>query len=206
MLPYPLRTVVFVDGQNLYHGAKDAWAPIPREPGSRYGWPSYDVEKLAAAMCSRMSGRTLVAVRFYTGVPTPEQSALWHGFWSNKLRFLRNRGIYVYRGRVNPGGQEKGGDVSIAVDLIKLTYDQAYDVATIVSQDWDLGPAVRLAKMIAASQGRQVSLESAFCYEPTRRMSPRGIPGTTWVHIDKTMYDACYDPRDYRPPLPAPPG
>jgi uncharacterized LabA/DUF88 family protein len=57
--------------------------------------------------------------------------------------------VYVYRGRVNPGGQEKGVHVSLAVDLIQLTYEGAYDVAIIVSQDWDFGFAVRLARSIA---------------------------------------------------------
>jgi hypothetical protein len=123
----------------------------------------------------------------------------WHGFWSNKLRYLRSRGIATCRGRVNPGGQEKGVDVSLAIDLISLTYEQRYDVAIIISQDWDFGPAIRLAKRIAKDQGRQLSFESAFPYEPGRG-NPRGVPGTTWVHIDRALHDACHDPTDYRAP------
>jgi hypothetical protein len=107
-----MRVIAFVDGQNLYHLAKHAWAPTPPVSGSPYGWPSYDVEKLAAALVARTPGRTLAQVRFYTGVPNPlnsPQDKFWHGFWSNKLRYLGSRGVYIYRGRVNPGGQEKGG-------------------------------------------------------------------------------------------------
>jgi uncharacterized LabA/DUF88 family protein len=130
-----MRTIVFFDGQNLFHLAKDAWAPRPLVPGSPYGWPSYDVEKLAAALVAKVPGRTLDHIRFYTGVASPAQSMFWHGFWSNKLRYLRSRGISTYRGRVNPGGQEKGVDVSLAIDLISLTYEQRYDVAIIISQD-----------------------------------------------------------------------
>ena len=126
-------------------------------------------------------------------------SAFWHGFWSNKLRYLRSRpGVYVYRGRVNPGGQEKGVDVSLAVDLIELTYDQRYEAAIIVSQDWDFGSAIRLAKQIAQNQGRQLVFESAFPYR-AGPISPRGVPGTVWFHIDKALYDSCFDPTDYRP-------
>lgn len=197
------RAIVFIDGQNLYHGAKDAWveggvAP----PDSPYIWPSYDVEKLAAYLVSRVPGRVLTQIRFYTGVPNPRKGSkedFWHSFWTNKLRYLRNRGIYIYRGRVNPGGQEKGVDVSLATDLIRLTYEQAYEVAIIVSQDWDFRPAISLARTIANSQGRVLEFESAFPCGPGSK-SDRGIPGTTWVRIEKANYDACIDPRDYRPP------
>jgi hypothetical protein len=106
--------------------------------------------------------------------------------------------MHVYRGRVNPGGQEKGVDVSLAIDLIQLTYEQRYDVAILVSRDWDFGPAVRLAKTIARAQGRQLGFESAFP-AAAGTVRPRGVPGTTWVVIDKATYDGCYDPIDYRP-------
>ena len=65
--------------------------------------------------------------------------------------------MHVYRGRVSSGGQEKGVDVSLAVDLVQATYEQRYEVAIIVSQDADFGPAVLLAKNIARTQGRNWS-------------------------------------------------
>ena len=110
-----------------------------------------------------------------------------------------NQGIVVYKGRVNPGGQEKGVDVSLALDIVRLTYENLYDCGIIVSQDWDFGPPVSLAKAIARNQSRTVSFESAFPFD-NNNTSPRGIPGTTWFHIDKAMYDSCYDPTDYRQP------
>lgn len=192
-----MRTIVFFDGQNLFHLAKTAWAPRPSVPGSPYGWPSYDVERLATALVSRVPNRVLSGVRFYTGVPDASQDPFWHGFWSKKLRYLGSRGIHVYRGRVNPGGQEKGVDVSMAIDLVSLTYEPRYEVAILVSQDWDFGPAVRLAKRIARDQGRLLAFESAFPFE-AGRSTPRGIPGTKWVPVDKRLYDACHDPTDYR--------
>jgi len=194
----PLRTVLFFDGQNLYHGAKDAWAPVPHSPGNVYAWPSYDVESISSWLVSRKAGRRLQQVRFYTGVPDPHRGNVeefWHGFWTNKLRHLGSRGVYVYRGRVNAGGQEKGVDVSLAIDLIRLTYESAYDVAIILSQDADFIPAVKLAKEIAHSQGRQIGIECAYPQNPSH---PRGIVGTEWVQITKTDYDTHRDPREYR--------
>lgn len=196
-----MRTVVFVDGQNLYHLARRAWAHCPVDAISPYAWPSYDVEKLAHALVAGSPGRSLAEVRFYTGVPDPSvgrTQRFWHGFWSNKLRYLRSRGVYVYRGRVSNGGQEKGVDVSLALDLVRATYERQYDAAIIVSQDWDFGPAVRLAKLIAQSQKRRLVFESSFPVGPASS-SRRGVPGTTWVPIDQATYDACHDPTDYRP-------
>jgi uncharacterized LabA/DUF88 family protein len=196
-----LRTIVFFDGQNLYHGAKDAWRVLPAVGHSRYSYPSYDVEQLAEVLVSRISGRVLDQVRFYTGVPDPNlgnSERFWHSFWTRKLRYLINCGIVIYKGRINHG-QEKGVDVSLAIDLIRLTYEQKYEVAIIISQDWDFGPAIRLAKEIAKNQNRQLVFESCFPLGPGSKSS-RGIPGTVWVPIDQATYDACYDPRDYRNP------
>lgn len=193
----PLQTIVFIDGQNLYHLAKNSWAP----PGSsHYTYPSYDVEKVAQTLVARVPGRILAETRFYTGVPNASADHFWHGFWTNKLRRMRTLGITVYSGRINSSGQEKGVDVSLAVDLVRLTYEQAYDVAIIVSQDWDFGPAVQLAKHIASDQGRTLSFDSCFPYEQGLSGSRRGVPGTNWVHIDQTTFDSWLDPRDYRPP------
>ena len=91
-------------------------------------------------------------------------------------------------------------DVSLAIDLVQATHERRYDVAIIVSQDWDFGPAVGLAKRISASQGRQLIFESAYPVG-LRSRSRRGIPGTLWVPIDQALYDACRDYRDYRPQL-----
>jgi uncharacterized LabA/DUF88 family protein len=194
-----MKTIVFFDGQNLYHRAKELWAPRPQVGGSPYGYPGYDVEKLAHALVKLDSQRILSEIRFYTGVPDPKEDYFWHGFWNNKLRYLASRGIHVYRGRINPGGQEKGVDVSLAIDLIRLTYEQRYDVAIIVSQDWDFGPAVALAKEIAKDQNKQLRFFSAFPYESNPNRARRGVPGTTWIHIDKKLYDSCHDSNDYRP-------
>ena len=114
---FVMRTIVLIDGQNLFHLARRAWATAASGPSSPYAWPSYDVEKLANALVDRIPERTLNEIRFYTGVPDRSVQRFWHAFWTSKLRHLRNR----------------------------------------------------------------------------------GVPGTTWVHIDKAIYDACHDPRDYRP-------
>jgi uncharacterized LabA/DUF88 family protein len=192
-----LNTILFFDGQHLYRSAKDAWRPLPAIGPSNYSWPSYDVTKISDALVTRDPQRQIQEIRFYTGVPELQDDARWHIFWTNKLRYLKSQGIEIYKGRINSAGQEKGVDVRIAVDLIRLTYEQKYDVAMIFSQDWDFGPAVLLAKEIARDQGRHLVFESCFP-APTGTANRRGIPGTNWIEIDKATYDSCFDPRDYR--------
>ena len=63
-----MRAIVLIDGQNLYHLARRAWASGPQSP---YAWPSYDVENLAGALVAGTPGRSLAETRFYTGVPRP---------------------------------------------------------------------------------------------------------------------------------------
>ncbi|MCY4624591.1 MAG: NYN domain-containing protein [Chloroflexi bacterium] len=196
-----MNTIVLIDGQNLFYGAKRAWTPPHPALPSPYEWPSYDVEKLADALATKTPGRVLSEIRFYTGVPNRNggtSQRFWHDFWSSKLRYLNNKGIYTYRGAINTGRQEKGVDVSLALDLIQATYEERYEVAIIVSQDTDFGPAVKLARQVGAGQNRKLYFESAFPLGPSTTYT-RGIPGTTWVPIDQATYDACLDPRDYRP-------
>ena len=195
-----MRTVVFFDGQNLFRSAKEAWGPSQPNSSSPYDWPSYDVEKLAQHLASLTPGHTLGETHFYTGVQSKKVNSNHYWFWTNKLDHLEAQGIYVYRGRVS-NDQEKGTDVSLAIDLIQATYEKRYEVAIIVSKDSDFGPAVASAKVIAKSQSRKLVFQSAFPVAlNTPRKKKRGVPGTEWIHIDQADYDTCRDWNEYRRP------
>ena len=192
-----MRTIVFIDGQNLYRLALLAWGRARTSETFRYSWPSYDVLKLANALVRSAPNRILTEVRFYTGVPRREDDQRWNKFWTNKLFSLTVQGVHTYRGRVDRYGNEKGVDVSLAIDLVHATHEQRYDVAIIVSQDSDFVPAVGLAKEVASKQGRNIIFESAFPATSADRRG-RGINGTKWTPISKSLYDSCHDPTDYR--------
>ena len=188
-----MNTIVFFDGQNIYRSALSAWRTDASDTYV-YTWPSYDVEKLATAVTSKTKGRKITQIRFYTGVPTSFQNSRWNRFWVEKIKHLESQGIEVYRGKISAHNHEKGVDVKLAIDLIRLTYEKKYELAIIFSQDRDFEPAINLAREIAGDQSRQLMFESHFIIGD----SSRGIPGTTWLPIDKTTYDACSDPNDYR--------
>ena len=57
--PAVKRTIVFIDGQNLFNAAKAAFG---------YSYPNYDPVLLADRVCAD-NGWTRTQIRFYTGMP-----------------------------------------------------------------------------------------------------------------------------------------
>ena len=92
---------------------------------------------------------------------------------------------YVGGRRIVAAEVEVCADVRPAIDLIQATYEKRYDLAIIVSNDSDFRPAVKLARVIAESQARELVFQSVFPVAPnTPKKKRRGVPGTQWVHID----------------------
>lgn len=142
--PTPKRAIAFFDGQNLFHCAKAAFG---------YAFPNYDPIALADLICRRY-GWNREAIRFYTGIPDAADSSFWNHFWTAKGAQMGRQGVHVYtrplryrnkRVRLPDGsdysflvGEEKGIDVRIAIDVIRLAHKQEYDVALLFSGDQDL--------------------------------------------------------------------
>lgn len=202
--PAEKRTIAFVDGQNLFHAAREAFG---------YTYPNYDVKALADKVCGQ-SGWNLVQARFYSGIPEASDNPFWNTFWAGKMAVMGRQGVAVYsrplryrnrRVRLPDGGEhvflageEKGIDVRLALDVIRLAHRREYDVALVFSQDQDLSEVAEEVRVIAREQARWIKLACAFPTSPTTR-NRRGIDKTDWIRIDRAAYDACIDRRDYRP-------
>ena len=160
--PATKRAIAFVDGQNLYRAAKEAFG---------HHWPSYNVKALAQKVCNDQEWQ-LEQVRFYTGVPDSADDPFWHAWWAKKLAVMGTRGIHVFWRPLRyrneevdlPGGRtttvlvgrEKGVDVRLALDVVHLALDSKYDVALIFSQDQDLSEAADDVKLISIQQNRWI--------------------------------------------------
>jgi hypothetical protein len=94
--------------------------------------------------------------------------------------------------------QEKGIDVRLALDIVSLARKRSFDVAVVFSQDQDLQEIVQEVHEISREQDRWIKVVSAFPFGPNAS-SKRGIDKTQWIKIERADYDACIDPRDYRP-------
>ncbi len=198
------RAVSFFDGQNLFRHAKDAFG---------HHHPNYDPVKLAEAVCAE-KGWTSVGVHFYTGVPEAKQSPMWHGCWTRRLTAMRRAGVEVTSRKLRyrhervrladgtehhvPVQREKGIDLRLGLDVVRLARNGDLDVAVLFSQDQDLAEVALEVRDIARAQGRWLKIVSAFPHGD-HATSVRGINRTDWFRMDRAFYDAGLDPRDYRP-------
>lgn len=201
--PKNKRVVAFIDGQNLFFAAKEAFG---------YNYPNYDVKKLAEHVCQQ-KGWQLQKIKFYTGIPDMSDDKFHNAFWSAKLLSMSRQGIEIFsrplryrnksftapNGSVHTFlvGDEKGVDVRLAIDVMRLAHRQEYDVALIFSQDQDYSEVADELRVISREQNRWIHIASAYPDSPTVR-NRRGINKTDWIKIDKATYDQCIDPRDYR--------
>lgn len=202
--PSRKRAIAFFDAQNLFHCAKEAFG---------YTFPNFDPCALAAAVCS-LHGWQMSGVRVYTGVPDASDNVFWNYFWTAKgaqmgragahvftrpLRY-RNKSIKLPDGSTHTMlvGSEKGIDVRLALDMVRLTQQRELDVVLAFSQDQDLYEVAEDVRLIAKQQNRWVKMASAFPFSPAVR-NCRGINKTDWIRIDRQTYDGCIDKRDYRP-------
>jgi len=177
------RAVAFVDGQNLFYAAKSAFG---------YSFPNYDIRALVMAICKK-NGWQLTDVRFYTGIPDPSDNAFWNHFWTAKLAQMGRDNITIfsrplrYRNqtvRLPDGtthtflvGSEKGTDVRLAIDIIRLAHRRVLDVAPVLSQDQDLSEVADEIRVIAREQNRWIRIASAFPTSPAFK-NTKGINRT----------------------------
>ncbi len=201
--PSVKRTIAFFDGQNLFYAARDAFG---------YTYPNYDPHALAQQVCTPR-GWGLAQVRFYTGIADPRVKPFWHDFWVRKLTTMGKMGLWTfsrplrYRNEtvtLSDGkeatvsvGREKGIDVRLALDVVRMARANELDVALLFSQNQDLSEVADEVRAISMAQNRWIKMACAFPVSPTYT-NTRGINRTDWIPMDKALYDACLDPTDYR--------
>ncbi|MCY3861548.1 MAG: NYN domain-containing protein [bacterium] len=201
------RVAVFIDYQNVYHGARDLFFSSGRIP-SPLG--SIDPLRFGVLLCDlgkvKDPRRVLAGVRVYRGQPDSRSGMkLSRSFDRQVEAWKQMPGVTVrtrpltYHRTSNPGqkpkwtAEEKGVDVMMALDISIGARNDVYDVAIIASSDSDFVPALEDAVHV----GKRV--ETATWWIPK---SPRGqlrLPGRNiWNHcLDKSQFDLVRDDTDY---------
>ncbi len=127
------KVAIFIDGSNLYKGLVSEVASDYRLDFVRF------IELLVA-------GRKLLRAYYYNApLPPEDPAAKAHQSFLNYLR--RVPYVSVRLGRLERRGEgfvEKGVDIQIAVDMLRLAYARAFDVAILVSGDGDFAEVVRV--------------------------------------------------------------
>jgi uncharacterized LabA/DUF88 family protein len=128
---------------------------------------------LADAVC-RARGWALSQARFYTGIPDPTDNPFWHHFWSAKLAVMGRQGVVVFSRSLRyrnqtvrlpdksevtfAVGEEKGVDIRMALDVIRMAHRGEYDVAVILSQDQDFSEVAAEIRVIAQERSRWIKV------------------------------------------------
>ncbi len=123
------RVIVFIDNSNIFKGFR------------KYDIKA-DYEKLKNVITR---DRELHGIFLYEGVvyPMSPEKKKWY-------KELSNRSGYVIKASFDKiasnGIIEKKVDIKIAIDIISLAYENAYDTAVLVSGDGDFVPVVKKVK------------------------------------------------------------
>ncbi len=146
--------------------------------------------------------RHLDRVRVYTGQPDSTKQPKGYGASRKQYQFWRRRGVEVVsrplrypRDFPAERPHEKGVDVALAIDFIRLAIEGAYDVGFIASTDTDLIPAIDF--VIERYQGAPKVEVTAWTGAGRRpRLSSAIRP--IWCHwLNRDDYDAIHDFTDY---------
>ena len=190
------RLYTFFDCQNLFHAVKKAWG---------YPCPNFDPIKLSFMIQRKYHDWQFKRIYIYTGIHEPTKNRTWFTFWTNKLNVYRKdprvtvTTRYLKYSRTEDGrevAREKGIDIKIALDLIRMARLGEYDVAVLFSQDGDFAEVAEELRDVAREKNRWIKIASAYPCNPSMK---RGIEKTDWIPFSKTEYDSCIDPGNYCP-------
>jgi uncharacterized LabA/DUF88 family protein len=198
------RVIVFIDWQNIYKGARDAFHH--RQAPGRVGM--VDPLRLARRLIevSRERTRELAGVRVYRGRPDPTRDPIGYAANQRQQAAWQRDGITVVQRPLRypkawptEKAQEKGVDVALAVDFVMLAVTGVYDVGILCSTDTDLKSA--LEAVAALGGNRQPHCEVA-AWASSQAVPRLRISGARlWCHyLEADDYLGMVDPSDYTTP------
>jgi NYN domain len=199
-----MQVVVFVDYQNVLNGARESFhiRPFSGTAGQ------IDPLKLGLMITSRGLGdRELKEVRVYRGRPDSQKDPKTYGANLRQSERQLQRGggkvkVIPRTLRYPPDwpqtpAQEKGIDVTLAVDFVQMAVFGEYDVGVIMSTDTDLKPA--LETVLRLPSDKRPLCEVAAWTNPhghARRLSVTSAK--IWCHwLDEADYLSVADLTDH---------
>ena len=176
------RAIVYIDGLNLYFGMRSkGW--------KRFFW--LNLHQLAQNLLKPT--QTLVTTKFFTTmVSRPPDKQRRQSTYVEALRTLGDVQIHLGHyladsivcrqcGHTYTTHHEKMSDVNIAVELLTDAFQNAFDVALLVSADGDLvGPVMKVKQLFP--QKRVVVV-----FPPKRHSNALKNVADAIVHLDRTV-------------------
>ncbi len=190
------RVMVFIDYQNVTSTGYDCFPRVSRVRQFTH----IDPIRLAELLVGRRRFTSeLVGIRVYRGRPSPDRQRgaaavndIQASEWERDSRVtVVRRPLRYPSGYPLERPQEKGVDVILAIDFVRLAIDRAYDTGVIVSHDTDLMPALETVRDLGLAH---VELSG---WSHCKRL---WFPGTRlpWHHsLDERDYQHVCDDTDY---------
>ncbi|MEU6430196.1 NYN domain-containing protein [Microbispora sp. NPDC046973] len=202
------RVILFIDYQNVYKGARSCFHSQLHPPHT-----AGQISPFALGhhiVRNSPYDRELTQVRVYRGRPDStkdpkgyaactRQVASWERSDQVVTTLRTLRYPYGWPERCTPGEkpQEKGIDVALAVDFVRLAIEKEYDVGILMSTDTDLKPALEVVASLRSSGGPRVEV-AAWSGDNmhNRRLSISGM--NLWCHwLNAESYNQVKDPTNY---------
>jgi uncharacterized LabA/DUF88 family protein len=188
----PVRVAVFIDWQNTYKAAREAFGyqALPNEHGN---YSPYRLAKILAAGHERGDDGELVRVAVHRGLPSSSRDSVGYGACRRQSAAWMQENEDVVIPRLRPlryprdeseAPVEKGVDVELAIGAVEQVVTGGCDVAVIFTNDTDLLPAI---EAIARLKGTG-AVETAAWRSDTYRSRLR--PKPTVYHHD--LSERCF--------------
>lgn len=197
------RVFVFLDYQNIYRRARDAFH-LTHEPHWEGQVHPYGVAYELCRRSEEWRTRQLAGVRVYRGLPNARMDPQGNAaclrqlaFWESLPKVEAVKRPLQYP---PPGSRrevrEKGIDVQLAIDVVMGAINNRYDCAVVFSADTDIIPAL---EAVVEIKGRK-SVEVA-TWEGCSRIGSK--KEKIWCHyLDRKTYEQVADRHDYNTPRP----
>jgi hypothetical protein len=195
------RVAVFVDWQNCYHCAREAFHG-EHDP-SRYG--NMRPKAFAEMLVEKGSADDrLVHIGIYRGEPNPRKDARTHAAHSRQRQaWIDDCGLDLLRPRTRPlryppgrplsDAEEKGVDVQLAIDAMVMGIQGGYDLAILATADTDLLPVAEGLVVLRDTTGK-LDVAVVGWAGTSQHLELAGVD-VRW--IGRRDYEAVRDTTDY---------
>ena len=206
MSSVPPRVAVFIDWQNVYKTAREAFG-LEALPNERGNFSPFQLARILTAGNGRGASAKPVRVEIHRGLPSSTRDPT--GFGANRRQataWVREGGDVVVP-RLRPlryppsyatvqTPVEKGIDVQLALAVAETILTNTADVAILFTHDTDLLPAV---EMVARLKGpRRIETASWASHLFWQRLKP--VPGVHHHAISGTVFEIVETPVNYAYP------
>lgn len=204
-----LRAAVVVDYQNMHLTARGKFTPDGTPTHESLLHPLLLGKQILKARADARGAETppveIGLVDVYRGLPSNRHDpASYRRSQAQRAEWTRTDAVHVtYRplryhyvhNILTP--QEKGVDVLVALNLVKLVDSGDFDIVILAAHDTDLEPALEVALSSKKVKDKVVAVETTGWYQ-CKRLQPRDGGRRPWhTFLGVNHFRASVDPKDY---------